>query len=136
VPQPLLQKLHPVLGSGLPMLLLQFVICIILLAAGLALYTRATPFHDRELLRKGNIAASTVFTGAVLALTNPRAALLVTAADVLEIVVWVSWRCCCSYDCFHLQSPDACNARHDRGGKGSGGTANRRGLNAGAMVPV
>jgi putative membrane protein len=76
------------LGSGLPILLLQFVICISLLAAGVAVYTRVTPFHERELLREGNVAASTVFSGAVVALTIPLSALLATSAAILDIVVW------------------------------------------------
>jgi putative membrane protein len=70
------------------MLLLQFVICIVLLAVGVAVYTRVTPFHERQLLREGNVAASTVFSGAVVALTIPLAALLATSAAILDIVVW------------------------------------------------
>jgi putative membrane protein len=76
------------LGSGLPILLLQFVICIVLLVAGVAVYTRVTPFHERELLREGNVAASTVFSGAIVALAIPLAALLATSDAILDIVVW------------------------------------------------
>jgi putative membrane protein len=76
------------LGSGLPILLLQFVICIVLLVAGVAVYTRVTPFRERELLREGNVAASTVFSGAVVALAIPLAALLATSDAILDIVVW------------------------------------------------
>ena len=52
------------LGSGLPVLLLQFVICIVLLVVGVMIYTMVTPFHERELLRQGNVAAATVLSGA------------------------------------------------------------------------
>jgi putative membrane protein len=76
------------LSSGLPILLLQFVICVVLLVAGVAVYTRVTPFHERELLRKGNVAASTVFSGAVVALAIPLAALLATSDAILDIVIW------------------------------------------------
>ena len=76
------------LGSGLPILLLQFVICIALLMVGVAIYTKVTPFHERELLREGNVAAATVFSGAVIALAIPLAALLATTRTVLDIVVW------------------------------------------------
>src|SRR5262249_35966404 len=48
------------LGTGLPVLLLQFVICIVLLIVGVAIYTMVTPFRERELLRQGNVAAATV----------------------------------------------------------------------------
>jgi putative membrane protein len=76
------------LGTGLPILLLQFVICIALLVAGVAIYTKVTPFHKRELLREGNVAAATVLSGAVIALAIPLAALLATTRAVLDIVVW------------------------------------------------
>ena len=76
------------LGSGLPVLLLQFVICIVMLVLGVAVYTKVTPFHERELLQEGNIAAATVLSGAVVALAVPLAALLATTRAVLDIVVW------------------------------------------------
>ena len=41
-----------------------------------------------ELLREGNVAASTVFSGAVVALTIPLAALLATSDAILDIIVW------------------------------------------------
>jgi putative membrane protein len=76
------------LGSGLPVLLLLFAICIALLVAGVAVYTKVTPFRERELLREGNVAAATVLSGAVIALAIPLAALLATTRTVLDIVVW------------------------------------------------
>jgi putative membrane protein len=84
----LAQGIAGALGSGLPVLLLQFVICIVLLVAGVAIYTKVTPFHERELLREGNVAAATVLSGAVIALAIPLAALLATTRAVLDIVVW------------------------------------------------
>ena len=53
------------LGSGLPMLLLQFVLVLALLVAGIFIYMAITPFHERELLRNGNPAAATVLGGAL-----------------------------------------------------------------------
>ena len=82
------QRIAGALGSGLPVLLLQFVICIVLLVVGVAIYTTVTPFHERELLREGNVAAATVSSGAVIALAIPLAALLATTRAVLDIVVW------------------------------------------------
>ena len=76
------------LGTGLPILLLQFVICIALLVIGVLVYTKVSPFHERELLREGNVAAATVLSGAVVALAIPLAALLATTRAVLDIVVW------------------------------------------------
>jgi putative membrane protein len=82
------QGIAGALGAGLPVLLLQFVICIVLLVAGVAIYTKVTPFHERELLREGNVAAAIVLSGAVVALAIPLAALLATTRAVLDIVVW------------------------------------------------
>jgi putative membrane protein len=76
------------LGSGLPVLLLQFAISIVLLVVGVAVYTMVTPFRERELLRHGNVAAATVLSGAVVALAIPLAALLATTREVLDILVW------------------------------------------------
>jgi putative membrane protein len=76
------------LGTGLPVLLLQFLVCLVLLVVGVAVYTAVTPFRERELLREGNVAAATVLSGAVIALAIPLAALLATTRAVLDILVW------------------------------------------------
>lgn len=76
------------LGSGLPMLLLQFVLVLALLVAGIFIYMAITPFHERELLRNGNPAAATVLGGALVALAVPLAALLATTGAPLDILVW------------------------------------------------
>jgi putative membrane protein len=76
------------LGSGLPMLLLQFVLVLALLVAGIFIYMEITPFHERELLRNGNPAAATVLGGALIALAVPLAALLATTGALLDILVW------------------------------------------------
>jgi putative membrane protein len=84
----LLASIAGALGTGLPVLLLQFALCVVLLVVGVAIYTKVTPFHERELLREGNVAAATVLSGAVIALAIPLAALLATTRTVLDIVVW------------------------------------------------
>ncbi|MGC1884873.1 MAG: DUF350 domain-containing protein, partial [Stellaceae bacterium] len=66
------------LGTGLPMLLLQFLLVLTLLVAGIFIYMAVTPFHERDLLRNGNPAAATVLAGALVALAIPLAALLAT----------------------------------------------------------
>jgi putative membrane protein len=76
------------LGSGLPMLLLQFLLVIALLVAGIFIYMAVTPFHERELVRNGNAAAATVLGGALVALAIPLAALLATSGSFLDILVW------------------------------------------------
>src|SRR6478752_2773217 len=76
------------LGSGLPMLLLQFLLVLALLVAGILIYMAVTPFRERELLRNGNPAAATVLGGALVALAIPLAALLATTGSFLDILVW------------------------------------------------
>jgi putative membrane protein len=76
------------LSTGLPVLLLQFAICIVLLVVGVTVYTMVTPYRERELLRHGNVAAATVLSGAVVALAIPLAALLATTRTALDILVW------------------------------------------------
>jgi putative membrane protein len=76
------------LGSGLPMLLLQFLLVLALLIAGILVYVAVTPFRERELLRNGNTAAATVLGGALVAIAIPLAALLATTGDLLDILVW------------------------------------------------
>ena len=75
-------------GTGLPMLLLQFLLVLALLVAGIFIYMAVTPFHERDLLRNGNPAAATVLGGALVALAIPLAALLATTAALLDILVW------------------------------------------------
>jgi putative membrane protein len=76
------------LGSGLPMLLLQFLLVLALLVAGIFIYMAVTPFHERELIRNGNPAAATVLGGALVAIAIPLAALLATTGALLDILVW------------------------------------------------
>jgi len=76
------------LGSGLPMLLLQFLLVLALLVAGIFIYMAVTPFRERELLRNGNPAAATVLGGALVAIAIPLAALLATTGALLDILVW------------------------------------------------
>jgi putative membrane protein len=76
------------LGHGLPMLIMQVVACAALLAIGVTIYVRLTPFHERELVAGGNAAAGTVLAGAILALAIPLAAMLATSGTLLDVLVW------------------------------------------------
>src|SRR6516165_10082720 len=76
------------LGHGLPMLIVQVVACAILLAIGVAIYMRLTPFHEREMVASGNSAAGTMLAGAILALAIPLAAMLATSGTLVDILVW------------------------------------------------
>ena len=76
------------LGSGLPKLIIQFVTCAVLLAIGVAIYVRVTPFREREMVVHGNAAAGTMLAGAILALAIPLAAMLATSGTLLDVLVW------------------------------------------------
>ena len=76
------------LGSGLPKLIIQFITCAVLLAIGVAIYVRVTPFREREMVEHGNAAAGTMLAGAILALAIPLAAMLATSGTFLDVLVW------------------------------------------------
>jgi putative membrane protein len=76
------------LGHGLPMLIVQVVACAVLLAVGVAIYIRLTPFREREMVAGGNAAAGTMLAGAILALAIPLAAMLATSVTLIDILVW------------------------------------------------
>ena len=76
------------LETGLPGLLLHFVTVLILWAIGVGIYTLVTPYHERELIDRGNTAAGVVLAGAILAIALPLAALLATSFQVIDILVW------------------------------------------------
>ena len=70
------------------MLLLHFGLVLVLLVVGMLVYMAVTPFHERELVRRGNAAAATVLGGALVALAIPLAALLATTGALLDIIAW------------------------------------------------
>ena len=76
------------LGRGLPMLVVQVVACAVLLAIGVTIYVRLTPFREREMVAHGNAAAGTMLAGAILALAIPLAAMLATSGTLLDVLVW------------------------------------------------
>jgi putative membrane protein len=76
------------LVSGLPRLLGHFVAAAAVLAAGMAVYLRLTPFHELELVRAGNLAAAITLSGAVIGLAIPLAATLASSVSIADILVW------------------------------------------------
>jgi putative membrane protein len=75
-------------GHGLPLLVLQVIACAVLLAIGVTIYIRLTPFREREMVASGNSAAGTMLAGAILALAIPLAAMLATSVTLIDILVW------------------------------------------------
>lgn len=76
------------LGTGLPVLLGQLAVTLALLVAGVAVYTRITPYDERRLVSDGNAAGGLTLAGAIVALAIPLAATLATSTVVLDIVLW------------------------------------------------
>lgn len=74
--------------AGFPVLIVHFMAAVGILAVGIAVYHVITPYHEIELIRKGNIAASISFAGAVLGLGIPIAFCLAASVNVLDILVW------------------------------------------------
>jgi putative membrane protein len=84
----MLANILPALQSGLPVLLAQFATALALLAVGWLCYMRLTPFHEFDLIRRGNTAAGVVVMGTLIALSLPIAATLASSHVVLDIVLW------------------------------------------------
>jgi putative membrane protein len=76
------------LATGLPALLLQFAVTLVLLIVGVAIYSAFTPYKELDLVRRNNAAGGVVYAGTVVALAIPLASLLATTSYLLDIVVW------------------------------------------------
>ncbi|MFC0408686.1 DUF350 domain-containing protein [Roseomonas elaeocarpi] len=76
------------LRAGLPVLILQFAVTLLLLALGVVAYMAITPFHEMRLVREGNLAAGIVLAGTTVSLAIPLAATLATSAFTLDILIW------------------------------------------------
>ena len=76
------------LGTGLPVLALQFAVTLALLGIGAVIYMALTPFQERAMVAAGNTAAGIVLAGTLVALAIPLAATLATSQVTLDILLW------------------------------------------------
>lgn len=76
------------LSTGLPVFAAQFLATVAMLAIGITVYVKVTPFNEVKLAREGNLAAALSFVGAIVGLAIPLAATLATSHLILDIVVW------------------------------------------------
>jgi putative membrane protein len=76
------------LGTGLPVLVVQLGLTLLLLAVGAACYMAITPFHEIGMIRAGNTAAGIVLGGTLVSLAMPLAATLATSRVTLDILIW------------------------------------------------
>ena len=74
--------------NGLPTLLLHFSVTIAMLALGVCIYQWITPWREMDLIRSGNMAAATSFSGAIVGLALPLAFCMATSVSVLDIIIW------------------------------------------------
>lgn len=76
------------LGSGLPVLIGHLLTTLVLLAIGVGIYLKITPYDEMRLAHAGNAAGGLSFAGAVVGLAIPLAATLVTSGALVDIVIW------------------------------------------------
>ena len=83
--------MDPILQSflnGFPTLLLHFSVTLGMLGMGIWIYQLITPWHEMQLIRAGNLAAATSFSGAILGLAIPLAFCMATSVSVIDIIIW------------------------------------------------
>ena len=83
--------MDPVLQSfltGFPILLLHFSVTLAMLAGGVIIYQKITPYHELDLIRAGNNAAAISLSGAIFGLALPLAFCMARSVSVWDIVVW------------------------------------------------
>lgn len=74
--------------AGLPVLLPQFLATVVLLAVGVTIFGLITPYHERELIRRGNAAAGIGFAGSVIGIAIPLAATLASSTALVDVILW------------------------------------------------
>jgi putative membrane protein len=83
-----MDRIVAALQQGLPVLVEQFAVTLVLLGIGIVCYMLLTPFDERRMVRQGNIAAGVVVAGTLVALALPLAATLASSALTLDILLW------------------------------------------------
>jgi putative membrane protein len=74
--------------SGLPLFLEYFLVGLLLFGAFLALYSWATPYNERALIREGNVAAAISLAGAILGFMLPLASAIAHSVSLVDMLVW------------------------------------------------
>jgi len=74
--------------SGLPILVMHFLVTVIMLVIGIRVYTFITPYDEFDLIRGGNVAAAVSLAGACLGLAIPLAFCMAASVNTLDIVLW------------------------------------------------
>jgi putative membrane protein len=74
--------------SGFPVLLVHLALTTGLLLLGIGIFLKLLYRRELDALRQGSMAASVVFSGQVLALAIPLAAMMAYSVSVGEIILW------------------------------------------------
>ena len=74
--------------SGLPILVMHFLVTVVMLVIGIRVYTFITPYDEFDLIRGGNVAAAVSLAGACLGLAIPLAFCMAASVNTLDIVLW------------------------------------------------
>lgn len=83
--------MEPVIQSflaGFPVLLLHFSVTLAMLAGGVFIYQKITPYHELDLIRAGNNAAAISLSGAIIGLALPLAFCMASSVNVWDIIIW------------------------------------------------
>lgn len=74
--------------AGAPILILHFAVTLALLALGAFIYMKTTPYHELDLIRAGNIAASISLAGVLVGLAIPLAAAMAESVNTIDLLVF------------------------------------------------
>ncbi|MEK9679408.1 MAG: DUF350 domain-containing protein [Rhodospirillaceae bacterium] len=74
--------------AGLPVLLLHFVLTVLMLALGAVLYVMMTPYHEIDLIKAGNVAASISFGGVLIGMAIPLAVAMASSVNAYDILIF------------------------------------------------
>jgi len=74
--------------AGFPVLLAHSAVTLAILAVGIFLYIKITPYDEISLIRDGNTAAAISLSGAILGLAIPLSFSMASSISVWEVMVW------------------------------------------------
>lgn len=74
--------------TGLPVLLLHYLVTLTMLAIGVTVYLWMTPYRELELIRDGNVAAAVSLGATIISLAMPLAFSMAVSVGVWDIVLW------------------------------------------------
>lgn len=84
----MLSAAYQSLASGLPNLVIQFLVALGMLALSVAIYLALTPMREIRLIRANNAAAALATSGAMVAFAIPLAAVIVSSVNIYDVLVF------------------------------------------------